>query len=52
MNDFDRIITVMEEQIALCGTDGEHNRITVYLTADDAKRIVAWLKELRRIQNE
>ena len=38
----------MEEQIALCGTDGEHERITVYMTADDSRRIVEWLKEQRK----
>ena len=40
----DRIISVLEEQIALCGPDDEHDRIWVYLTADDEKRIVNWLK--------
>ena len=40
-----RLITVLEQQIALCGTDDEHDRTTVYLTADDARRIVSWLKE-------
>ena len=44
MDDLERIITVIEEQIALCGTDGEHERITVYMTADDSKRIIKWLK--------
>ena len=48
MDDFERIITVMEEQIALCGTDGEHDRITVYMTADDSKRIVKWLKAIKK----
>ena len=47
MDDLERIITVMEEQIALCGTDGEHDRITVYMTADDSKRIVRWLKTIK-----
>lgn len=41
----ERIITVMEDQIALCGPDDEHDRIIVYMTADDSKRIVEWLKE-------
>lgn len=41
----ERIITVLEEQIALCGPDREHDRQTVYMTADDSKRIVKWLKE-------
>lgn len=40
-----RLITVLEQQIALCGTDDEHDRNTVYLTADDARRLVGWLKE-------
>lgn len=47
MDDLERIITAMEEQIALCGTDGEHYRITVYMTANDSKRIVKWLKTIK-----
>ena len=47
--DRNRLITVLEQQIALCGTDDEHDRITVYLTADDARRIVGWLKEQKPI---
>ena len=43
--DRNRLIAVLEQQIALCGTDDERDRITVYLTADDARRIVSWLKE-------
>ena len=50
MDDFERIITVMEQQIALCGTDGEHERITVYMTADDSMRIVEWLKAYKELQ--
>ena len=47
--DRNRLITVLEQQIAMCGTDDEHDRITVYLTADDARRIVGWLKEQKPI---
>lgn len=50
MDDLERIVTVMEEQIALCGTDDEYDRITVYMTADDSKRIVKWLKEYRELR--
>lgn len=47
--DRNRLIAVLEQQIALCGTDDEHDRITVYLTADDARRILVWLKEQKPI---
>lgn len=47
MTDKERIVTVMKEQIALCGPDDEHDRITIYLTVDDAKRIVNWLDDAK-----
>lgn len=40
MNDRERIVQVLKDQIALCGPDPERDRWWVTFTADDARRIL------------
>ena len=45
MNDRERIVQVLKDQIALCGPDPERDRWWVTFTADDARRILEILNK-------
>lgn len=43
-----RIVQVLKDQIALCGSDQETERTWVTFTADDARRILKMLKKRKK----
>lgn len=50
MNDRERIVQVLKDQIALCGPDPERDRWWVTFTADDARRILEILNKQEQTQ--
>ena len=52
MNDRERIVQVLKDQIALCGPDPERDRWWVTFTADDARRILEILNRLEQAEPE
>lgn len=50
MNDRERIVQVLKDQIALCGPDPERDRWWVTFTADDARWILEILSRQEQTQ--